>query len=445
MARDVAIAKEKLLAKEVLRALVQYVYGGARAQLRSVLSGRACLRLKTHGPLFLALAIIALLTYLLPGPAPRRQGLGLEVIALTASVDDGRVYSLTDVTGLPPAGPLYALNVDPVRGVLPLGSQPGGGPQRQSPIPLEADLPQAVPFFIHDGGMAINSLSDQRSVGAALRDAGVWLGPADKVSPSPQSPLTAGMHVFIKRAHRVTLTADGDVRVVYTYESSVRDVIAAAGLKLSPQDEVSPSLTAAVRDGLRVVIARVDNDLVTVEQAIAPDTVHIYDDGLPEGQTQVLPGRPGVLHQEFLITYKDGLEVGRRLVRQWVDPPPRPQTVVHGTGPPIVIIGDDGKPLECVRTLRVYATWYNAASSGKPYGSPGYGITASGLPLRKGIVAVDPSVIPLGTRLYVPGYGMALAADTGGGIRGYMIDLAYPDDAVVDWRTGWVDVCILGP
>ena len=57
----------------------------------------------------------------------------------------------------------------------------------------------------------------------------------------------------------------------------------------------------------------------------------------------------------------------------------------------------------------------------------GDGITAIGLRARKGIVAVDPKVIPLGTRLYIPGYGEALAADTGGWIKGSRIDLCFED------------------
>lgn len=55
----------------------------------------------------------------------------------------------------------------------------------------------------------------------------------------------------------------------------------------------------------------------------------------------------------------------------------------------------------------------------------GNGITAIGLRARKGIVAVDPRVIPLGTKLYIPGYGEALAADTGGWIKGNRVDLCF--------------------
>lgn len=55
------------------------------------------------------------------------------------------------------------------------------------------------------------------------------------------------------------------------------------------------------------------------------------------------------------------------------------------------------------------------------------GLTAMGIPATYGIVAVDPDVIPLGTKVYIPGYGTALAADTGGAIYGYKIDLCMED------------------
>ena len=58
-----------------------------------------------------------------------------------------------------------------------------------------------------------------------------------------------------------------------------------------------------------------------------------------------------------------------------------------------------------------------------PGDGDGRGITSIGIPATYGVVAVDPSIIPLGSRLYIPGYGMAIAADTGGAIVGYCIDL----------------------
>jgi 3D (Asp-Asp-Asp) domain-containing protein len=71
------------------------------------------------------------------------------------------------------------------------------------------------------------------------------------------------------------------------------------------------------------------------------------------------------------------------------------------------------------------------------------GRTASGVPVRKGVVAVDPKLIPLGTRLYVPGYGLALAADVGTAIKGRIIDLWFPSTALArNWGRRTVTITV---
>jgi 3D (Asp-Asp-Asp) domain-containing protein/peptidoglycan hydrolase CwlO-like protein len=70
---------------------------------------------------------------------------------------------------------------------------------------------------------------------------------------------------------------------------------------------------------------------------------------------------------------------------------------------------------------KVVATAYYAGGGGLN----GDGTTATGLRARKGIIAVDPRLIPLGTKLYIEGYGQALAADTGGRIKGDRVDLCF--------------------
>jgi peptidoglycan DL-endopeptidase CwlO len=76
--------------------------------------------------------------------------------------------------------------------------------------------------------------------------------------------------------------------------------------------------------------------------------------------------------------------------------------------------------------------------------STGYclrGTTATGIPVAWGVIAVDPAVIPLGTRMFVPGYGEGVAADTGSAVRGAMIDLWFPScPQALDW--GWRTVTI---
>ncbi|KUK11493.1 MAG: M23B-like peptidase [Clostridia bacterium 41_269] len=97
--------------------------------------------------------------------------------------------------------------------------------------------------------------------------------------------------------------------------------------------------------------------------------------------------------------------------------------------------------------MRVVATGYTAGpeSTGKKPGDPGYGITATGVKAQRGVVAVDPSVIPFGTRMYIPGYGYGIALDTGGAIKGERIDLFFDTvEEAKQWGRRWVTIQLLG-
>lgn len=98
-------------------------------------------------------------------------------------------------------------------------------------------------------------------------------------------------------------------------------------------------------------------------------------------------------------------------------------------------------------TMEVIATAYTAGyeSTGKNPGEPGYGITATGTRARRGTVAVDPEVIPFGTRMYIPGYGYGVAEDTGGAIKGNRIDLFFDDlDEAREWGKRTVTIRLFG-
>ena len=92
---------------------------------------------------------------------------------------------------------------------------------------------------------------------------------------------------------------------------------------------------------------------------------------------------------------------------------------------------EETPPENVVETSRGYETYSQVmgmeATAYLPTDGSAEGITAMGIPATYGIVAVDPDIIPLGTRVYIPGYGEALAADTGGAIYGYRIDLCMED------------------
>jgi 3D (Asp-Asp-Asp) domain-containing protein len=90
------------------------------------------------------------------------------------------------------------------------------------------------------------------------------------------------------------------------------------------------------------------------------------------------------------------------------------------------------------------ATSYSASTAGVSPTNPWYGRTATGMQMRNGIVAVDPRVIDLRSKVYVPGYGVGIAGDTGGAIKGRRIDLGYADEDLVLWYRR-VDVYLLTP
>jgi 3D (Asp-Asp-Asp) domain-containing protein len=203
-----------------------------------------------------------------------------------------------------------------------------------------------------------------------------------------------------------------------------------------------------VSAGMTIKVTTVREITETVEEPIEYVSLIQYDSQLATGQRMIAQGgEDGAVHREYRVRSINGQETRRELVSETITPAtdevvsigtyvrPAPAAVAAAVAAPapVASVGD----MVCSRTLNVYATWYTAASAG------GSGITATGTGVYKGIVAVDPRVIPLGTRMYIPGYGYATAADTGGAIRGNHIDLGYGADDVKDWRTRWVDICIL--
>lgn len=304
---------------------------------------------------------------------------------------------------------------------------------------------RAVPFTIVEDGRRIDLQSSRSTVALALREAGIRIGPADEVYPPPTASLTAGLEVHVRHARAINLRLGSASQIIYTHKKLVGEALAEAGLALGSDDRVEPSVEAEVRDGMSVRLVRVAGRTFTEREPIVRRTVFKPDEELSGSQTRTVQGTDGIRFREYRIVIEDGVETQRQLIKEWFDPQPI-DTIIYYSASAIRATGvANTETLNVQRIERMWATWYNAASSGRPADHPAYGITASGVPVTKGIVAVDPSVIPLGTRLYIPGYGFAVAADTGGGIKGNMIDLGYPDGVHVDWITGWVDVFILAP
>ncbi len=156
----------------------------------------------------------------------------------------------------------------------------------------------------------------------------------------------------------------------------------------------------------------------TVREEVPYDVIRRADSSQERGAQQVARrGATGSKEITVVDTYLDGKLVSSDQVGERILQPPVTEVVTYGT---MDTASRGGQTFRFRRALYLRATAYTAGKESNPVGD---GYTATGVPARRGIVAVDPSVLPLNTRLYVEGYGYAVAADTGGAIKGLRIDL----------------------
>ncbi len=304
---------------------------------------------------------------------------------------------------------------------------------------------RAVQIMLEDGGMRTVFYSNAATVGAALYQAGVQLYRADRVYPDPATPLRNGMHIRMERSIPVSVQVDGHTLRTRTHRSRVGEVLADLGVTLNGLDYAVPALEAPLGDGGEIRIYRVTESVVVEQSPVPFDSVWQADpDSEIDTQRLLQEGAPGVLERRIRLRYENG-----QVVERWVEGESvvlAPTNRVMGYGTKIVVrqLATESGTIEYWRVIRMLATSYSAGTAGVSPSSPYYGRTATGMPMRHGIVAVDPSVIPLRTQVYVPGYGIGYAGDTGGAIRGRRIDLGF-DDANLQLWYRWVDVYLLTP
>ena len=329
---------------------------------------------------------------------------------------------------------------------VPPPATEGAAAQEQDITPVLVHVRRAMPFTVIENGQALALRSSRETLSTALRDVGVRLGPGDAVQPPLDTELSAGLQVHVEHATQVIVTLPEAKIALYTLSDDVGAALAASGISLPAGYRLNPPAETRIEAGLAIHVIGVSEEQVLDTERIAHRTLYQPDASLGYGERRVVAGQDGVQYRRYNVIYEDGVLVSRELEEEWYDPEPADTIVYYSSAEPptsLAIPIDIPDGLSVARTLNVYATWYSPASTGRSPADPAYGITATGVPVVRGIVAVDPSVIPLGTRLYVPGYGYAVAGDTGGGIRGNVIDLGYPDGVSVDWISHWVDIYIL--
>ncbi|NLM75120.1 MAG: DUF348 domain-containing protein [Clostridiaceae bacterium] len=293
-----------------------------------------------------------------------------------------------------------------------------------------------------------------KNVRQALERMNITLSKDDYVS----MPLDAALDVHdlniinIKRAVPVNLIVDGENKTIMTYRDTVEEVIDEVGITLGALDRfegVNPS--DPVEEGMDIRLVRVKEEIVAENEYIPYETIEKPNNVMNVGETKVVtPGEYGVLKKNYKIVYEDGKPVSRSFVNEEVIKQAVNQIVEFGTV--LNFRNSRGELIRYSKKLNMQATAYTASfeDTGKHPDHPAFGITYTGMRVRHGMIAVDPKVIPLGTKVYVevpgpaPDYGFAIAADIGSAIKGNLIDLYFDSSSKVKaWGRRNVVVYIL--
>lgn len=267
------------------------------------------------------------------------------------------------------------------------------------------------------------------TVGSLLEAQKISLLEKDEVIPAPETSLKEGMVVTINRAIDFNLVVDGSMEPARTRGRTVGDVLVEHGINLGPEDEVSPGVEETVAPGMQIQVARVRTVTEESEAPINYETKKQYTVKLEEGSTRVArEGQDGTERQTWQVVYRDGKEVSRQLVAREVLTPPVDRLIMVGSG---MVVSRGGENIRYSDVRQMVASGYTYTGHN----------TASGVPPHYGVMAVDTSVVPFGTKVFVEGYGYAVARDRGSAIRGNRIDLFFESQSeAMNWGLRTVNV-----
>jgi uncharacterized protein YabE (DUF348 family) len=307
---------------------------------------------------------------------------------------------------------------------------------------------------IHDDGKVTVVSTMKTTVSEVLEQNGITLSSDDYINVGLDRKLHRinKNEIYIKRAIPVYVLADGQENRIMTYKDTVREALENSVVKLNENDRLENlSLDDKIVRDMQINVVRVKEETVKESIAIPYRVVSRQSDKLDKGTEKVVrDGKEGVREKTFRVVYENGKEIVRELVKDAIAANPVDRIVDLGTV--LNFKTSRGETVRYKKAMSMRATSYTASyeDTGKNPGDPGFGITYTGMKVRRGVIAVDPRVIPLGTRVYiegvgkVPDYGFAVAADIGGAIKGDKIDLYFEDGkSVRNWGIRKVKVYIL--
>jgi uncharacterized protein YabE (DUF348 family) len=302
-------------------------------------------------------------------------------------------------------------------------------------------LLRAVSVTLQADGVTKVITTTASTLGQALWQSGIRLRSGDLLDPAASTNLAAltqpELFATFHHSQVLTIQADGKQIRILSADTTVGEALAEAGLSIQGLDYSLPSIQDLIPPDGQIRVVRVQEKMV-VEQNFIPfkTVIQAASDVEIDTQKVIQIGQNGLDVRRIRVRLEDGKEVSRQVESEWVAVPPKNRIVGYGTQIVMHTLNTPNGTLKYWRALTMYATSYHPSDTGN--------ITASGLPLQKGVVAVDTRYIPFYTQLYIPGYGKAVAADRGAGVVGRWIDLGYSDEDYEPWHQ-WVTVYFLWP
>lgn len=183
--------------------------------------------------------------------------------------------------------------------------------------------------------------------------------------------------------------------------------------------------------------SKFEEKLESQTEPIFRKTIHKDDPETEAGEEKVInEGKDGSKLKIIKITFYEGEQYSQAVISTEIVPP-QDKVILRGTKIVWKILDSPDGQIRYFRKLRVWATHYDSRCLGCNEW------TATGMRAGKGVIAVDPKVIPLKSRGYIPGYGIAVAGDTGGAIKGNIIDLGFDDAKTAGWTARFVDIYLI--
>lgn len=323
-------------------------------------------------------------------------------------------------------------------------------------LPLDFSLPGSGRFVLQirrahtvtlitpDGQTKLETTA--ANVGQALAQTGLAIYAADFLAPGPETALSADMTVTYRPARDLSITADGRSIAVKSSALTVGQALASAGIALQGLDRSTPDEGQPLPADGKIQVLRVRETVNLVEKSIPFVKTFEYSTDLAVGTQKIIQaGEPGLIVSRVRIRYENDIEVARTTEAETTVRLPQDSIISLGSKVQIQSLDIPGGQIQYWRAVQMYATAYSPCRSGTSKCSYG---TASGLPVRQGVVAMVRDLYNQlsGSQVYIPGYGMAVIADVGGGFPDgrLWIDLGYSDEDYQSW-SGMVTVYFLAP